>query len=896
MREDGAGERRLVAYVVARSGASAPSPAELRAHLSAGLPDYMVPAAFVVLDALPLTENGKLDRRALPAPDAEGAIAAEAYAAPRTEAERALAEVWREVLGVERVGIDDNYFALGGDSIRSIRLVAAARRRGISLSIPQLYQHLTVRGMAAEPGVCAEAVPVPAAAPAFDDARDALPPDVEDAYPVSRVQLAMLYHTERDPDSRVYLNVNGYRVHTRWDEAALREALRRVAARHPLLRTSFDLAARPEPLQRVHRAVEIPLDVADLRGLDEAAQGAAFDALAGHRFDWTRAPLLRVHVQRLSDDAFRVALAEHHAILDGWSVASLVTELLRTCAALRDGRADPAGAPPAARFRDFVALEARAVASGASRAFWRGVVEGAPLAALPPREGEDAPRTDEMQYLWIDVPAETAAGLRRAAEGAGVPLKTVLLAAHLRVLALLSGEDDVVTGYVTSGRPETEDGERVLGLFLNTVPLRVRMTGGTWLDLVRRAWAAEQALLPHRRFPLAEIVREAGGRTPFEAVFNFTHFHVYDALADDGVRLEPDRFYQKTEIPLAASAAVNPATGALRLRLEHDAARLGGAQARAVAGWYARALASLAARPEGRWDADALLDGGDAARLRVLGDGPALEADARALHARFERQARRAPRAPALVCPGGGRLTYGELDARAERLARRLRRRGVGRETVVGVCTGRSAELAVGVLGVLKSGGVYLPLDPAYPADRLAYMLADSGARVVVADAAGAGRLPPRPDRLLLDGAEDAMDDGVEDGADAVPGSPACVPATPRTSSTPPAPRAAPRAWSWRTARRRRTARRPRRRTGWRRTTPCCTSPPPASTRRWSSCWPRSPWARAWSCAATRSPRRPNSRRCCGARGSPSSIRPRARGSSWWATPSRGPRSRPCGW
>ncbi|HYR11554.1 MAG TPA: amino acid adenylation domain-containing protein, partial [Longimicrobium sp.] len=672
------GEKRLVAYVVPPAGVSAPAPAELRAHVSALLPDYMVPTAFVVLDALPLTENGKLDRRALPAPDDAYAAAAE-YTAPRTPAEAVLAEVWREVLGVERVGIDDNYFALGGDSIRSVRVVAAARRAGVSVSIAQLFRHPTVRGLAAavvgeEPAVDGPAGRDSGAEPfALLDpaARHGLPDDVEDAYPVSQVQLAMLYHTERDPASLVYFEIMSYRVHTRWDETAMREALRRVAARHPLLRTSFDLSAHPEPVQRVHRAAGIPLEVSDLRQLDAAEQDAWIDREKGRGFDWTRPPLVRFHVHLLSPEVFRLVLVEHHVVLDGWSVAALLTELLRLYAALRDGTPDPTGAPPAARFRDFVELERQSILSAASRGFWRGVVDGAPAAALPPREGGNTPRPDDAPWLRVDVPAGVAAGLREVAAAAGVPLKTVLLAAHLRVLALLGGADEVVTGYVTSGRPEAQDGERVLGVFLNIVPLRLRMAGATWLELVRRAYAAEDALLPHRRFPLAEIVREAGGHTPFEAAFNFTHFHVYGALEAGGVRLEAERLFEKTEVPLLASAIVIPATGALRLRLEYDPARLGEAQVHAIGGWYARALEALAARPGARWDADTLLDAAEEARLRRLAAGPAPEHERCGVHELFQRQVERAPDAVAVVC-GEDRLTYRALNQRANRLAHHL--------------------------------------------------------------------------------------------------------------------------------------------------------------------------------------------------------------------------------
>ncbi|HEX2189521.1 MAG TPA: amino acid adenylation domain-containing protein, partial [Longimicrobiaceae bacterium] len=755
-REDGAGERRLVAYVVARPGAAEPTAAELRAHLAAVLPDYMVPAAFVPLDVLPLTENGKLDRRALPAPeDARAAGAAEAYVAPGTAAEEALAGAWAEVLGVERVGIDDNYFALGGDSIRGVRLVAAARRRGLSLSIPDIYRHQTVRALAAAAGLADSLAPAPEprAEPfALLDpaARAGLPDDVEDAYPVSHVQLGMLYHTERDPAGLAYHEVLAFRVRARFDEAAMREALRRIAARHPLLRTSFDLAAVPEPIQRVHRRVEIPLEITDFRDLNEDARDAWMEREKARGFDWSAAPLLRFHVHLLSEEMFRLVLVEHHVLLDGWSVASLMTELLRLFEALRDGEDDPTGAPPATGFRDFVALERREIASAEPRAFWRRVMDGAPVAALPPRDGDDAPRPDDAPYLLVEFPDEVTAGLGRVAAGAGVPLKTVALAVHLRVLAMLTGCDDVVTGYVTSGRPETEDAERVLGVFLNTVPLRVRMAGGTWLDLVRLAWEAEEALLPHRRFPLSEIVREAGGRAPFEVGFNFVHFHVYHALAATGVRLEGDRSFQKTEVPLAVSFSVSSATGAgsLRLRLEYDPTRLGEAQARALVGWYTRALAAVAERSGERWDADGLLDAADEARLRRLGAGPAVEHAGATLPRAFERRVRLAPDAVAVVLEGAS-LTYRELDRRANRLAHHLRRLGVGPEVRVGVSLERSPELAVGLLGVLKAGGVYVPLDPSLPAERTALLLEDSAVPVVVTRSGLAAGLPAHPARVV---------------------------------------------------------------------------------------------------------------------------------------------------
>ncbi|HET7233945.1 MAG TPA: amino acid adenylation domain-containing protein, partial [Longimicrobium sp.] len=795
-REDVPGEKRLAAYVVPPAGEEAPPAAELRAHVAATLPDYMVPAAYVALGALPLTANGKLDRAALPAPDhADAAVAAGEYTAPRTPAEARLAEVWAEVLGVERVGIDDNYFALGGDSIRSVRVISAARRHGVALSIADLFRNQTIRELAAatdasvdasaaaEPEGVLETEPFALLDP---EARAALPGDVEDAYPASQVQLAMLYHTERDPHSRVYLNLNGYRVHTRWDEAAMREALRRVAARHPLLRTSFDTAARPEPVQRVHRHADIPLEVVDLREAGPGALDEAFSALKGRPFEWLRPPLLRFYVHLVSDESFRLIMAEHHAVFDGWSVATLMTELLQVYVALRDGAEDPLPAPPEARFRDFVALERQAMGEEGSAAFWRGVTDGAPLAELPPRAGQALPPT-EAGAFWVEVPDSVTAGLRRTAERAGVPLKTVLLAAHLRVVALLAADDEVVSGYVTNGRPETQDGERVLGVFLNTVPLRVRVAGGSWRGLLRRAWAAEQALVPHRRYPLSRIVAANGGRTPFETAFNFNHFHVYDALPAAGVRLEGDAFFSKTEVPLTANAVLVPSTGRLRVRLEYDPARIGEAQVREIGGWYARAMELGAGDPDTPLASLSLLDGDAREALLARGRATARFAVTERIERRFARQAGELPNAVAIRADGES-LTYAELDARANRLARHLITLGVRPEARVGIALERGAELVTAMLAVLKAGGAYLPLDPAYPAERISWTLRDAGAAVLVTDAATeqrVGGLPCPALRVDAD-AEAIAGESEEDlGVEAPPESLAYVIYTSGSTGTP---------------------------------------------------------------------------------------------------------------
>ncbi|HEU0076142.1 MAG TPA: amino acid adenylation domain-containing protein, partial [Longimicrobiaceae bacterium] len=640
----------------------------------------------------------------------------------------------------------DNFFSLGGDSIRSIRVVARAREEGLEIALPLLFRHQTVEALAAA---------VAGGAPAARQAAGAhfrlvspadrahLPPDVTDAYPLTRLQLGMLFHSSSVPGSAVYHDIFGWHVGAPLDEAALRGAVREMVARHPVLRTSFELAGVSEPLALVHADAAVEIGVEDVSALSPAGQEEAvaawMEAEKARGFDWGAAPLLRMHLLRRGPDGFQLVLSFHHAILDGWSVAALLTELLTLYSARLGHAAPPVPPAPRVSFADYVELERRALASDELRAAWTARVADAP-ARLPrdPHGGEPGIRQAEVPLA----PGLTA-GLRGAAQRAGVPLKSLLLAAHLRVVAALTGAADATTGITTNGRPEDADGERVLGLFLNTLPLRVEMPGGAWAELARAAFRAEEELMPLRRFPLAEVQRLAGGEATFEAAFNYVHFHVWRELAGvPGVRVLGRRTFEETSLPLIAHFVVDADSDEVQLVLSRDGAVLGDARAEEVAGWYARALAAAAADPHARYDTFSPLSARERERLlEELNSTSAKFPSGSGVHELFEAQAARTPRRTAVTAAGGS-LTYAELDARAAGIAALLRAGGVGPEDRVGICLPRSPEMVAAVLGVLKAGGAYLPLDPAYPPDRLRWMLEDSGARVVLASGETAPRLP----------------------------------------------------------------------------------------------------------------------------------------------------------
>ncbi|HVR96838.1 MAG TPA: amino acid adenylation domain-containing protein [Thermoanaerobaculia bacterium] len=757
-RETPGGEKRLVAYVVPGSDVS---PVELRAFAGERLPEYMVPAVFVTLAALPLTANGKLDRRALPAPDAT--VQGGEFVPPETPAEKALAGIWAEVLGLESVGVLDSFFALGGDSILSIRVLARAGELGYALTLPQIFQHPTVRELARVVAGGGEAVRAEPFAQLSDADRERLlegAEGLEDAYPLARLQAGMLFHTEYSPETAAYHDIFSTHLEASFDEALLRRAVEKVVAGHAMLRTSFDLTGFSEPLQLVHRSVEPDLTVEDLRGQPdpEAWLAAWIEEEKARPIDWTRAPMLRFRVHRRSEESFQFTLSFHHAILDGWSVAALMSELFGLY--LSDGKSEAQAEPPGAYAR-YVTLEREALASEASRGYWADRLAGADATALPRWPGRSGERRGARSREMTFSP-ELSERLRSFARAAGVPVKSLLLAAHCRVLSWLAGQPEVVTGVVVNGRPEEEGGERVLGLFLNTLPFRMDLGDGTWGDLVRRVFAAESELLAHRRYPLAELQREAGGAPPFEAVFNFVHFHVYQGLAGYSEEIRPlgGQYFEETNFDFLAGFQQDPFAGHIQLRLQYESGQFSSDQIEAAAGLYERTLAALT--EDARHDAGPLFTDAERRQLLEAGRGGALEVVPISVPAAFAAQAARTPGAVAVVA-GDEELTYGELDRQAERLARRLRRLGVGRESRVGLFCGRRPGLIAGLLGIWKAGGAYVPLDPSQPEARLAFMAQDAGVSVLVAH-------PDLRDQAAALGCEVVwLGDEVEGGAGPLP-------------------------------------------------------------------------------------------------------------------------------
>jgi amino acid adenylation domain-containing protein len=729
------GDTRLVAYVVTDQDLTV---SELRSHMKERLPEYMVPSAFVLLERLPLTTNGKVDRRALPSPEDARLDPGEAYVAPESEAERILVDVWAEVLKVDRVGVCDNYFALGGDSIRSVNVLSLARERGLNFTLQQLFQHQTIRELAqATMGETVSAIRTAPFSLVTEADKLKLPDDVIDAYPLSRLQSGMLYHFEATSGVSVYHNINSYHLRAQLNEDVFVRAVQRVVARHDVLRTSFDFSSYSEALQLVHKEAELPVQFEDLRHLSPAAQDEVINAYVEseqqHRFDLSRPTLLRFHIHRTSDQTFQFTLTECHAILDGWSLQSTLAEIFQAYFTFLRNESLPEQKPFATSFREFIALEQAALNSEEARRFWQENLADATVAEISPWYSESM-EGGRARNLVVSIPDEVSEGLHRLAVNAAVPIKSVLLAAHLKVMSMLMGQPDIITGVVCNGRPEEADGDLIRGLFLNVIPFRQRVRGRTWNELVRATFEAERNLLPFRRYPLPAIQEQMNTPSFFDTTFNYVHYHVLDGVLGSGdvQVLEQVEGYEETNFILNAGFMSHVLSSRVLLRVALDPKKLSEEQSEAIRGYYERVLAAMARNVAGPLETEPLLD--ETERRKMLVEWNDTKQDFpfdKCFHQLFETQVERTPEAEAVVF-GEQSLSFHHLNNRANRLAHHLRSLGVGPETLVGISVERSIEMVVGILGILKAGGAFVPLDPSYPRERLAFMIEDSGIEVLL--------------------------------------------------------------------------------------------------------------------------------------------------------------------
>ncbi|WP_269462702.1 non-ribosomal peptide synthetase [Serratia marcescens] len=746
--DDGDGGKRLVAWVVPAPEAERATLATgLRQHLQARLPDYMVPVAYVWLEALRLTGNGKLDKRALPVPQVD-AYVREAYAPPQGEAENLLAAIWRELLGVERVGRYDHFFELGGHSLMAVRLANRVQQAGWQLPLQALFASPVLH-------VLAQALEV---APA-QEPQPILPVARDGELPLSFAQQRLWFLTQLEGMSETYHIPLALRLHGRLDRQALQHSLDALYARHESLRSRF-ITREDRPQVQILPANGLPLAFHDLRRHPAQADTLCRQA-ATQPFDLTQGPLVRAALIRLADEEHLFLLTCHHIVSDGWSTGILLRELGALYGALRRGDADPLP-PLTLQYPDYAAWQRRYLTPerlAAQAQYWRETLIGAPaLLTLP----TDRPRPTVQSFSGGEVPiaidAELTQALRQFSRQHGGTLFMTVLAAWSLVLARMAGQQELVIGTPEANRGRLET-ESLVGFFVSTLALRIDLRDDPDLPtLIARIRHTVLTAQENRDLPFEQVVELVNpprhlGYTPL--------FQVMLAWQDGSVRDIPLPGLQAELAGLEYSAAKFDLTLDLADTGEGISGTLNFATAlfdRATAERYGvylvqalRAMTLNSPRSVSHIDLLPLAE-----REHLLHGWNRTERDYpldQTLAALFEQQVRRTPHATALVS-GAESLSYAQLNARANRLAHALIARGVGPDSRVAVCAERGLNMVTALFGILKAGGAYVPLDPAYPGERLQYILQDADPVLLLADAAGRAALgEPVTPQLALEAA-----------------------------------------------------------------------------------------------------------------------------------------------
>ncbi|HEX8127476.1 MAG TPA: amino acid adenylation domain-containing protein [Pyrinomonadaceae bacterium] len=753
IREDAAGDKRFIAYIVAHADAK-PTTHELRGHLREKLPEFMLPAAFVFLEALPLMPSGKVNRHALPAPVETTDAATEGYVAPRTPVEEMLTGIWSEMLGVERVGVEDNFFDLGGHSLLATRVVARMRETfELDFSLSQFFETPVVSKLAVlvesemRRGKKSSQPPLGRAPRGRD-------------LPLSFAQQRLWFLDQLEPLNPVYNTSGALHLKGALRVSALAEAISETVRRHEALRTTFSVV-NAEPVQIIAPPQPFELPVVNLSGLNDAERErelAEQIALEVRRpFDLSAAPLLRGRLLKLDDENHVLVIVMHHIISDGWSVGVFVREVSEFYKANTAGHA-PSLPELALQYADYAVWQ-REWLSGevldSQLQYWRGQLAGAPpLLELP----TDRPRPNVQAFrgasMPIELPESLTKELKTLSRRAGVTLFMTLLAAFKVLLQRYTGQDDIIIGSPVANRQRREI-EPLIGFFVNTLVLRTDLSGNpSFQELLGRVREVALGAYAHQDVPFEMLVEELQPERSLSHAPLFQVMFVFQNAPTEALEL-PE--LTLTEIAIESTTAKFD----LMLSLEETAAGLGGVleydadlfdetTARRMLEHFHILLEGLVRQPDERIAMLPMLTDKEKQRSLVEWNNTAVEFPKHlSVQHLFTAQAGQTPDATAVVF-GSEHLTYRQLNSRANRLAHHLQKLGVGAESVVGIMVERSLEMVVGLLGILKAGGAYVPLDPENPRERLAFMLQDAQARVLLTQERWLEHLPDEHDARVI--------------------------------------------------------------------------------------------------------------------------------------------------
>ncbi|QVK34090.1 non-ribosomal peptide synthetase [Pseudomonas syringae] len=728
---------QLAAYLVPTQSDQDQQPLRetLKAELRAHLPDYMVPTHFIVLDSMPLTANGKLDRKALPAPDASQLQAT--YSAPQGELEQQLAAIWADVLKIERVGLSDNFFELGGHSLLAIQVISRIRQQlDVELSLRDLFEARDL-----------EAFALAAGAGQGNDAPRFIKADRTQPLGLSYAQQRQWFLWQLDPENTAYIIPAALRLRGSLDIAALEHSFSALIARHETLRTTFRQQGE-HAVQVIHAPRALTLSVESL------PSGQTLEACVQQEmqrpFDLEQGPLLRVRLLNLNTDEHVLILTQHHIVSDGWSMPIMVDELVRLYEGYSQGRAVSLTALDL-QYADYALWQRTWMEAGEQARqldYWKQQLgDQQPILELPADRPRPVVQSHAGARLAVELEPALIDGLKQVARQQGVTLFMLLLASFQSLLHRHSGQSDIRVGVPIANRNRAET-EGLIGFFVNTQVLRaefdVHTTFNELLQQVKHTALQAQA---HQELPFEQLVealqpqRSLSHSPLFQVMFNHQSQASADVRALQGLQVEallPDSYPAQFDLTLNTAEH----DGGLSAGLTYATALFDPRTIERMAGHWLALLQAICANAAQRIAEVPMLD--RAERQQILHDWNATAADfpsETCLHSLIEAQVHATPDAPALIF-AAEQMSYAQLNARANQLAHRLRESGVGPDVLVGICVERSLQLVIGLLAIIKAGGAYVPLDPDYPEDRLAYMMHDSGIGLLLTQTSLQERLP----------------------------------------------------------------------------------------------------------------------------------------------------------
>ncbi len=757
-RDDSGGNKYLCGYYTADK---AQDTNVMRKELAAFLPDYMIPACFLKIEQIPLTPNGKVDKKALPAPDHSEFSSGEAYVAPANDTEKTLSRIWSEVLRCGQVGVQNNFFGLGGDSIMGIQVAARARKAGLDISVGDLQTHPTIsellKNLDEKKKTQKDQITVQAGAAVSEPQKKsegiaAGRPEIEAAFDISPLQEGFLFYAVSSPDSDQYSIQTCWTYNSKINTDALKQAWEEIYVAHPALRTAFEWKGTARPYQAVYKNTAAPWNLIDFRNIAAHEREKLFDEqrenIRKKPFELDKPPISRLHLFIFGESEYRFVWTIHHILIDGWSIPLVINELNARYACIAGKKEFSAPASPS--FETYIKwLSAKDKKE--TMEYWKGNLHDfttpTPLV-INKRSGElSVHKAVENQGMYVrNIPAAFLEKCRAFARTQHVTLNALFQTAWASVLSAYSGSEDVLYGVTVSDRPPEISGvENMVGLFINTVPMRARLDHSKTASAnIKKMHNAVQDSSRHCHIPLNKLQALAAvtqGEALFYSIFVFENFP-FDESADDNKNLAMSGIssYGKSNYPL--NVVVMPGPDAA-LNFSYDADIFEAAAIESLAAHIERALEWIVNNPNGFLKDIDILPEKEKEKLLLKFNRTDVEIRRNVtVHELIEESAERFPDKTAVVYKDD-RLSYRELNERANRLAHKLRGLGVKPDDRIGVLVDRSYDMITGPLAVLKAGAAFVPIDPQYPADRINYILSDSSCPLLLTQPHLAEKIKP---------------------------------------------------------------------------------------------------------------------------------------------------------